>query len=161
MNFKNGLTIGAIILLVTGVFLLFLPLIILALLFQIFAYHENRAFNQKYTEYLQAISGTNFFCYNNRSASKDFIEKNILPTLSPDIKIIYLDGKIPKSDYDQRFISTALHSIKDRKGFPYLLKVSNGQLVDKSINNEFYNTMNQNKDIEQLSKRILSFYQED
>ena len=82
-----------------------------------------------------------------------------MPTLTPDIKVIYLDGKTPKSDYDQGFISKALYSIKDRKGFPYLLKISDGQLIDKSINNDFYNTMNQNKDIGQLSKKIISFYQ--
>ena len=48
---------------------------------------------------------------------------------------------------------------KDRKGFPYLLKISNGQLIDKSINNDFYNTMNQNKDIGLLRKKIIDFYQ--
>ena len=82
-----------------------------------------------------------------------------MPTLTPDIKVIYLDGKTPKSEYDQGFISKALYSIKDRKGFPYLLKISDGQLIDKSINNDFYNTMNQNKDIGQLSEKIISFYQ--
>ena len=140
-------------------YLLFAPLIILALPFIIWSYFDNLTFNRKYNDYLRTIDGTNFFCYNNRTNSKNFIEKNILPILTPDIRVIYLDGKMPKSDYDQRFISKALYSIEDRKGFPYLLKIKDGKFIDKSINNEFYNTMNQNKDIGQLSKKIISFYQ--
>jgi hypothetical protein len=159
INFKSWLTMGALFLCGIGLYILFTPLLILFLPFIIYGYFDNLAFNRKYNDYLQTISGTNFFCYNNKTNSKDFIEKNILPTLTPDIKIIYLDGKTPKSDYNQSFISKALYSIKDRKGFPYLLKISNGQLIDKSINNDFYNTMNQNKDIGQLSKKIISFYQ--
>ncbi len=159
INFKSWLTIGILFLFGVGLYILFAPLIILALPFIIWSYFDNIAFNKKYKTYLHTINGTNFFCYNNRTNSKDFIEKNILPTLSPDIKVIYLDGKTPKSDYDQSFISKVLYSIKDRKGFPYLLKITDGQLIDKSINNDFYNTINQNKDIGQLSKKILSFYQ--
>jgi hypothetical protein len=153
------LTIGVLFILGVGLYILFAPLLLLLSTFIIYAYFDNHAFNKKYKTYLQTINGTNFFCYNNRTNSKDFIEKNILPTLTPDIKVIYLDGKTPKSDYDQSFISKALYSIKDRKGFPYLLKISDGQLIDKSINNDFYNTMTQNKDIGQLSKKIISFYQ--
>ena len=159
INFKSWLTIGTLFLFGVGLYLLFAPLIILAVPFIIWSYFDNLAFNRKYNDYLRTISGTNFFCYNNRTNSKVFIEKNILPTLTADIKVIYLDGKTPKSEYDQSFISKALYSIKDRKGFPYLLKISNGQLIDKSINNEFYNTMSQKKDIGQLSKKIISFYQ--
>ncbi|MDI6403017.1 hypothetical protein QLX67_13505, partial [Balneolaceae bacterium ANBcel3] len=147
INFKSWLTIGMFFLLVVGLYILFLPIIIIAIPFLIWSYFDSLAFNKKYNDYLQTISGTNFFCYNNRTNSKDYIEKNILPTLSTDIKVIFLDGKTPKSEYDQRFISKALYSIKDRKGFPYLLKISDGQIIDKSINNDFYNTMNQNKDI--------------
>ncbi|OYU96636.1 MAG: hypothetical protein CFE21_09315 [Bacteroidetes bacterium B1(2017)] len=120
---------------------------------------DNIAFNKKYKEFILTHDGANFFCYNNRKNSKDYIEKNILPTLSPDIKVIYLEGRTPKSDYEQSFISKVLYSIKDQKGFPYLLKISEGQVIDKSINHDFYNTMNQNKDLEQLSKKIATFYE--
>ena len=159
INFKNWLTIGTLFLFGVGLYLLFAPLLLLVSPFIIYSFIDNLAFNKKYKTYLRTISGTNFFCYNNRTNSKDFIEKNILPTLTPDIKVIYLDGKTPKSDYDQNFISKALYSIKDKKGFPYLLKIADGKLKDKSINNDFYNTMNQNKNIGQLNKKIISFYQ--
>lgn len=159
INFKSWLAIGALFLIVLVLYIIFAPLIILAIPLIIWSYFDNLAYNRKYKAYLHKISDTNFFCYNNRANSKNFIERNILPTLSPDIKIIFLDGKIPKSEYDQGFISKALYSIKDKKGFPYLLKVTDGQLLDKSINNDFYNTMHQNKDLGILSKRIISFYQ--
>ena len=159
LNYKSWLTIGALFMIGIGLYLLFSPLLILFIPIAILGYFDNIAFNKKYKQYLLTIDGTNFFCYNNRTNSKDFIEKNILPTLLPDIKVIYLDGRTPKSEFEQSYISKALYSIKDKKGFPYLLKISGGQLIDKSINNDFYNTMNQNKDIGQLNKKILSFYE--
>jgi hypothetical protein len=150
---------GALFLIAIGLFILFSTLLILFIPLGIYGYFDSIATNKKYNQYLLSIEGTNFFCYNNRANSRDFIEKNILPALDPNIRVIYLEGKTPKSEYDQRFISKALYSIKDRKGFPYLLKVSKGQLIDKSINNDFYSTMNQNKDIGQLMKNIALFYQ--
>ncbi len=86
-------------------------------------------------------------------------EKNILPRLNDDVKIIYLDGKTPISDYDKNYISKALYSISDKRGFPYLIKIIDGQVIDTSINNEFYNTMNQKKDINKLTNNISQFYQ--
>ena len=141
---------------IVGLFLILSPLIIILFIFNYFASLKS---DKKYADFLLTINGMKFFCYNNKKNSKDFIEKNILPALTSDIKVIFLDGKVPISDYDPKFISRILYKIKDRKGFPYLIKVSNGQLIDKSINNDYYNTMNQNKDVEQLSKKIMSFYQ--
>jgi hypothetical protein len=70
-----------------------------------------------------------------------------------------LNGQVPESDYERKFISNALYDIKDRKGFPYLLKVSNGQIIDKSISKDFHNIMNQNKEAEILIQKINSFFQ--
>lgn len=159
INVKSWLTIGTLFLFGVGLYLLFAPLIILTLPFIIWSYFNNLAFNKKYKTYLQTINGTNFFCYTSRTSSRDFIEKNIIPTLTPDIKVVYLDGKTPKSDYDQSFISKALYDVKDKTGFPYLLKITNGQLTDKSIKSDFYNTMNQKGDIGQLNAKIISFYE--
>lgn len=160
LNGKKCLTNGALFLFGIAFYIILSPLIILSLPLIVWLYFGNLAFNKKYKTYLQTIDKTKFFCYNNRTNSKDFIEKHVLSKLSPEVKVIYLDGRVPKSDYEQRFISKALYSIKDKKGFPYLLKVKDGQVIDKSINNDFYNTMNQNKNIEQLSRKINSFYQE-
>lgn len=141
---------------IVGLFLLLSPIIIILFILN---YFNSLKSEKKYADFLLRINGTKFFCYNNKKNSRDFIEKNILPLLPSDIKVIFLDGKMPVSDYDPKFISRILYKIKDRKGFPYLIEVSNGQLIDKSINNDFYNTMNQNKDVGPLCKKIISFYQ--
>jgi hypothetical protein len=159
INLKSWGTIGILFLFVGMLYILGTTLIILLFPFLIWSYFDSLTFNRTYQKYLQTINGTNFFCYNNRTNSKDFIEKNILPILTPNIKIIYLDGKTPKSEYDPHIISKVLYGIKDKKGFPYLLKISNGQVIEESINNELYNIMNQNKEIGQLNKKIISFYQ--
>jgi hypothetical protein len=155
---KNiGQTIIIVILLLVGlgIFILFSPLIIL---WNINNNFDERAFNKKYIAFLQEIDGMKFFCYNNNTKSQNYIEGNILPILQRDVQVIFLDGKIPKSDYETKFISRMLYSIRNKKGFPYLLKVSNGQLIDESVNNDFYNTMNQGKDINILSKKINLFF---
>ncbi len=127
--------------------------------FIIFYYFRNKQFNKDYTEYLITINEANFFCYNNKKISQEFIEKNILPFLSSEIKVIFLDGKTPRSDYDEKYISKLLFSIKEKTGFPYLIKVSNGELLlEKSINAEFYNTLNQSKDLSILIDKINSFF---
>lgn len=122
---------------------------------------ENSRYNvnrRAYRSYLNSITGTKFFCYNNRTNSQEFIERNILPNLPSDVQLIYLDGKTPLSDYDDEYISMMLYRIKDRGGFPYLLKVVDGELMDCSVNNEFYNVLNQNKSFDKLFKQINSFY---
>jgi hypothetical protein len=72
--------------------------------------------------------------------------------------VVYVNGKDPITKLDKKYISHALYSIKNKNGFPYLLKIENGALIEHSINNEFYNTMNQKKDIGQLINKINSFY---
>lgn len=128
------------------------------LIFCVLVYFQNSTTKEKYLEYLRSIEGTKLFCYNSRANYQSYIRNNIIPLLPKDVKLVYLDGKVPVSEYEQQYISHALYNIKDRKGFPYLLKIHDGQLVDQSINNEFYNTMNQNKDVRPLLEKIESFY---
>lgn len=159
MNVKNSLKLALIILSVYLLHLFSLPLIIAILLpIGVWGVSEEHTSKIKYKEYLRSISGTCFFCYNNRSDSQSYIEENILPRLAPEIKIIFLDGRTPESDFQSGYISKFLYDIKDKRGFPYLLIVKDGCIIDKSINNEFYNTMNQNKDLDQLMEKMHSFY---
>lgn len=111
-----------------------------------------------YRAYLQSIEGTKFFCYNNRRDSEEYIERSIIPNLPSDVKLIYLDGKTPLSDYEEKYISITLYRIKDREGFPYLLKVVDGEMLDCSVNNEFYNMLNQHKNPDKLFRQISEFY---
>jgi hypothetical protein len=154
-NVKQNMGIVVLLLVALVIIILLSPLLIL---FSIKDYFEASAFNKKYMVFLQSIEGIEFFCYNNKANNDSYIKRNILPILSTDIKVIFLDGRVPKSDYETKFISHMLYQIKDRKGFPYLIKVSQGRLIDKSINNDFYNTKNQDKDINLLSEKISLFF---
>lgn len=44
-------------------------------------------------KFLNENEGKNFFCYNNRKKSKDYIEKSILLSLNKDVEIVYLKGR--------------------------------------------------------------------
>jgi hypothetical protein len=154
-NVRQKIGLVLLLLVVLVIILLLSPLFIL---FFIKDYFDERAFNKKYIVFLQRMEGIKFFCYNNKANSGSYIKRNILPILSTDIKVIFLDGRVPKSDYETTFISRMLYQIQDRKGFPYLIKVSQGRLIDQSINNEFYNTKNQGKDINLLSEKISLFF---
>ncbi|RQO70398.1 hypothetical protein DBR43_20485 [Pedobacter sp. KBW06] len=147
-------------------FLMYLPVVILgvmilsvSLLWR--AFHDgqdDRLFRNEYQEFLQSIEGKSLFCYNNNTRSQLFIETIVLPALSPEVSIIFLNGRIPESGFSRRFISHMLYDINDRTGFPYLLKVVNGEILDQSVNNGLFNTFNQNKAPDQLLQKINAFY---
>ncbi|MGQ7853053.1 hypothetical protein ACUN24_02265 [Pedobacter sp. WC2501] len=137
-------------------FLILSPLIILSLVSD----HKANKKNEKlYLDYLLEIDGHKLFCYNNRKDCRKFIEKEIIPYLPADVKLIFLDGRFPVSEYSHQFASTVLYKIQNQVGFPYLLKVQGGTLIEKSINNEVYNSLNQVHDIQVLYTAINKFYQ--
>lgn len=61
-----------------------------------------------------------------------------------------MEGKNVKSAYAREYISHMLFAISDRKGFPYLIKINNGKALDMSLNRQFYNFKNQNKNSDDL-----------
>jgi hypothetical protein len=138
------------------VFILFLPIMIV--LFPIH-YFQRKRFEKKYSDFLTEISGKNFFCYNNRKNSKKYIEDEIIPNLTDGIEIVYLNGKKVESEYNAEFISEALYKLKSYSGFPHLMKIRNGKLIDKSINNPFYNVLNLNKPKNELLTKINRFFE--
>lgn len=154
-NIQNTILIVALFIIVTPILIVFSPII---LIIWINTYFTTKKFNTEYTDYLKSIEGAKFFCYNNRKNSQGFIEKNIIPILSDDIKLIFLNGRKVKSNFNQKFVSKTLNEINDRKGFPYLLKVENAKIISKSINRDFYNVKNQNCDIEKLKEILKKFY---
>ncbi|WP_342328729.1 hypothetical protein [Pedobacter sp. FW305-3-2-15-E-R2A2] len=148
-------------------FLMYLPVVIpgmiilfVGMLWRIFHdYQDNRLFEKEYQEFLQSVEGKSFFCYNNNTRSQLFIEAIVLPVLIPEVNVIFLNGRTPEADFSRRFISHMLYGINDQTGFPYLLKVVNGEVLDQSVNNELFNTFNQNKAPDQLLHKISTFYQ--
>ena len=119
---------------------------------------QRKNFEKKYADFLIENNGKNFFCYNNRKNSKQYLEQSILPNLSEDIEIVYLDGKRIESAYDSVFISEALYGLKHYNKFPHLMKIRNGKLIDTSINNPFYAVLNMNKSKVELLRKINHFF---
>jgi len=153
---KDIVTIITLLLIGAIFLLIFSPFIILS---NIDA-HFNRKRNEKlYLDYLLEIDGHKLFCYNNRRDNFEFIEKQIIPSLPGDVKLIFLDGRSPQSDYySEKHASNVLYHIQNKVGFPYLLRVDKGILLEKSINNELYNHLNQGHDIKKLYDAINKFY---
>lgn len=124
-----------------------------------FTFLQQKRFNEKYAEFLIEMDGKNFFCYNNRKNSKEFIEQEIIPNLTDGIEIVYLNGKIIESDYPSEFISQALYTLRSYNRFPHLMKIRNGKLIDKSANNPFYNVLNLNKPKADFLNKINQFFE--
>ncbi|WP_421941512.1 hypothetical protein [Pedobacter sp.] len=156
-------TFGEIILLGTVLLIIFCVGIVLSPILVISSidnHFTKKRLNQNFYENLLKLEGDKIFCYNNRKNSQEFIEKYIIPTLSSDVHIIFLNGRTPVNDYySQIFSSSLLNQIKNQVGFPYLMKISGGQILEKSINNELYNILNQGKEIKPLHDIISNFYE--
>ena len=138
------------------IFVLSLPLLLILYPIQ---YLQRRRFEKKYSDFLSEINGKNFFCYNNRRNSKKYIEEEILPNLTDGIEIVYLNGKKVESNYNVEFISQALYKLKNYGRFPHLMKIRNGKLIDKSINNPFYNMLNRNTSKNEFLTKINRFFE--
>ena len=140
---------GTVLLIVTLPFLLIIVPI---------AYFQRKQFEKKYAKYLMEISGKNFFCYNNRKNSKEYIEKNIIPYLDSQIEVVFLNGTVVESDFDNKFISEALYKLKHYRKFPHLMKVRDGKVIDRSINNPFYEVLNMKKAKANLLSTVNEFF---
>jgi hypothetical protein len=114
----------------------------------------------EYQEALLELEGKNFFCYNNKQDVQYAIEIVLIPQLAPNFEIIFLNGKNPESDYDEWLIKQILYNLKHYSKFPHLFKVRNGEIVELSINNEFYNTIDQKKPMNGLIQTIDRFFQD-
>lgn len=149
--------------LLTGVLLVVIFMLVCMPLFLIarpFSWFFNKIRERKYNKYLKQLEGKNFFCYNNKTKSLEFIRHHILPNLPASVEVIFLDGKTPESDYELKFISRALYKFNEYQGFPHLFKVRNGNITDESINNELFNTINQTKPVDELMSKIIDFFEE-
>lgn len=124
-----------------------------------FFYFRRKKFEKEYSHFLIKQNGKNFFCYNNRKNSKRFIEEVIIPSLSKNVEIVYLNGRKIESEYPKEFISNILFNLKTYNKFPHLVKVRDGKLHDKSINNIFYSILNQHTSQTKLLTEINQFFE--
>jgi hypothetical protein len=148
----TGSFIIAAVIIAVLVFLPCLPFIL------IWSHFSDKKFQKAYNLYLQQMNGACFFFYNNRKSSVAFAREVVAPELAPSVRSVFVEGlRITVKD-EQGFMSRMLAGVKDRRGFPYLIKVVDGQVLDCSVNHQFYNTMAGGKPIAQLLTQINSFY---
>jgi hypothetical protein len=122
------------------------------------SYFQNKINEKAYSEFLKANNGKNFFCYNNKVKAQFFIEENILPNLRKDIHIVFVNGRQVESEFGSEAISKALREFKHYQKFPHLMKIRNGEVIDVSINNHFYNTLTLKNEATELLKEIDIFF---
>ncbi|GAB3726846.1 hypothetical protein GCM10027594_08660 [Hymenobacter agri] len=152
---------GALLLVIIPVILLCIVLLIPIIpFFLLYAYISDKQFEKSYKQFLARMNGACFFCYNSRKSSVEFARDVIAPELAPSVHIVFVDGKKVEFGADSKYISKMLYSIKERKGFPYLLKIEGGELHDLSVNNQFYSIMIGRKPIAPLLQRINLFFEE-
>ena len=148
----TGVIILAAMLVCAVVAIPFIPLIIL------YAHFSDKQFQKRYHQFLERMNGACFFCYNSRKSSVDFARNVIVPELAISIHIVFVDGNKVVADSESDYISKMLGSITERKGFPYLLKIENGQVLNLSVNNQFYSILIGRKPIAPLVDRIHAFF---
>ena len=133
------------------VFLLFL--FVVSLRIGIF----NKKNQKKYREYLTENEGQNYFCYNNRRKGHDFIVSKVLPSLPENITPVFLNGK--RIEPEDRNMSKIFYSFRNYSRFPHLVKIRNGQVLDRSINSTFYRCLDQNLDLSEFFEEVNSFFE--
>ncbi|HEX8326193.1 MAG TPA: hypothetical protein VF629_01545 [Hymenobacter sp.] len=126
--------------------------------FLIYSHFSNKQFEKNYKLFLERMNGTCFFCYNSRKSSVEFAREVIVPELDSSVVVVFVDGKKVDFGTDSQYVSKMLYSVKERKGFPYLLKVEDAQVIDTSVNNQFYSIMIGRKPIAPLLDRINAFF---
>jgi hypothetical protein len=114
--------------------------------------------NRDFKRFLISMEGKQFFFINNRKGNEEFVIQSIFPHLREDIEILFVEGSTIQSDYHPLYISMALWKVKPKKGFPYLMKISNGKIHYLSVNNAFYNVKNNGKDVREFILQVEAFF---
>ncbi|RAJ05133.1 hypothetical protein LX64_02287 [Chitinophaga skermanii] len=131
---------------------IFIPaMLVIALPFALLLHNpeEKNQFEEKYKAYLDSINGACIFCYTNNKISAPIIENMILSLLPSCIHVVKLEGKsVQPSSLDKNQVSSMLYRHAYKKGgFPYLLRVENGDVQVKSLKRIFFDLLNQQKDL--------------
>jgi|GEM_PF-2394704 len=104
---------------------------------------RQQKFNEKYLQFLRQHEGVALFCYTNRLAFCGAIESVIIPQLDKHVQIVKLIGKDPQTDLDKEYIAHMLFNLKE-VGFPNVMRIVNGRVIDRSLHRLIYNSINNN-----------------
>lgn len=129
-----------------------LLIVTVIIFFYFFSYLSMRRRKRKQIEYekeflekLKKHNDVELFVYTSRKKSKQLIEDSIIPNLDKNINVIFLNGRSVHSEsLDNKFVSIVLYRIKN-KGFPNIIRISEGRILDTSLKDSFYKMLNQGK----------------
>jgi hypothetical protein len=116
----------------------------------------NNKLEKHYPKFLKSIDEKKFFVHTDRHNSKEYIRFTLQPLLPQDIVVTTIIGEIFADELDADSFSRMLYSVSPTT-YPVLIKVVNSRVLKLEINNEFYNIMHQNKDINVLVEKIKNF----
>ena len=127
-------------------------------------YNEKKKLKLEKDKVLQLIleyENSNYFVYRGRKKNRNFIEEKMLNQLE-NIKIVfkkdsYQDYQNYQDDFE-KYIFKVLYKQNIEDGYPFLVKVRNGQIEVRSINVLVNEVMNGKKSSEFMFKEIREFY---
>ncbi|NRA68969.1 MAG: hypothetical protein HRU19_31150 [Pseudobacteriovorax sp.] len=146
ISYETGLWIGLVILLAPVLLIIFIVI-------WPFLYLNEKKFGKEFSADLVKNDGLEFFTYTSKKSSKSSIERDIIPYLPKELKVVLLEGKKPITDLDDLFVSQVLYRLKNI-GFPNLVKIQDGQIHDISVKKEFYNALNQSQPMDEVVQLI-------
>ncbi|AOP35382.1 hypothetical protein A0128_16965 [Leptospira tipperaryensis] len=111
----------------------------------------------EYSEFLKEFEGKKFFRYTSRRNSKEKIESEILPFLSPEILVVYMNGREPESTVDKnRMIARMLYKL-NVIGFPAIIKIEHSRALEHSLKQEIYSLINKNRNLVEMVSVIEKY----
>ena len=112
-----------------------------------------------YNRYKGRNNGREFFIYEGRKDVGIYINDNIVPLLKPEVEV----GLIIKKSQEVfarlgwTVIPMALKEVEScitGKGYPIVMKVSNGKMLCRSLNVELYRTIHKGEEPERFLSKI-------
>ena len=144
----------SIVIVFMAIAMLFPLILLLAPFFVISLNRQNKELKKEYEAFLLAHEGNEIFCYTNRKNSVKQIEEHILPRLPKGTHIVKLEGKMVCTNLNKNCISFMLYQLKE-VGFPNVMKISNGSVIDLSLKKKVYSAISQN-DVSSLSDIVIA-----
>ena len=97
---------------------------------------NSNQFKKRYASFINSCDDLLFFCYSDRKNRQDYIQKYILTHLDASLNVVYLRGRQPHSEFDDRYIAHMLDNVTN-KGCPTLLRITNGRVIDIPLEEEY------------------------
>lgn len=158
MNLKNilkwtllGTVWGLLVLMTVPLMLVFMPV------YWLFC-PQAFARGIRYKRFLRQMEGECFFIYRHQKDEKEFVETHVLTGLGENVHVVVVNGRQTQSNFNRMLMSDLISDIRDRRGFPYLIKIQNGKITDQSLKEELMQCLSKSSDSQVLLLLAKEFY---